>query len=216
MKNFETIFPLVIKDEGTKYTNDKDDHGGPTKYGITLTDVRLHLKKDATAEDVKALTLDQAKNIYKSKYWNALSCDTLPAGVDYTCFDYGVNSGLGRPRKALQQFKSLSGTSLITAINNERTAFLKAIAAKPGQAKFLRGWLNRVQRVNDFSLQLAKKDNVSGPVAGTVVVAGTAAATAHPTVLQYLHSHPSIVIASAIGIALVVGLVVHFIRNKGK
>src|ERR1700747_2526421 len=151
-QNFQIVLPRLLKDEGLRYTNDPDDSGGPTKYGITIKDVQLYVKKGATDKDVKALTLDQASSIYKSKYWDALSCDDLPSGVDYTCFDYGVNSGLGRPRKALQQFKTLTGTKLIDAINNERTAFLKALAAKRTKdQKYLNGWLARVERVRSFS-----------------------------------------------------------------
>jgi lysozyme family protein len=39
--------------------------------------------------------------IYYEKYWNALSCEDLPAGVDYAVFDYGVNSGIDRAAKVL-------------------------------------------------------------------------------------------------------------------
>ena len=96
------------------------------------------------------MSKSQASTIYKSKYWDALDCDALESGVDYTVFDYGVNSGLGRPRKALQRFKNQSGTSLIDSINNERTAFLEALAVGKN-AVFRKGWLARVSRVRNYS-----------------------------------------------------------------
>lgn len=210
MKNFEEIFPLLIKDEGPVYTNDPADSGGPTKFGVTLSDVRRYIKKNATAEDVKNLTLAQAKSIYKSKYWDALSCDTLPSGVDYTCFDYGVNSGLGRPRKVLDEFKAFSGTALIDAINNERLTFLKGLAAsRPKDQKFLKGWLARVNRVSEYSKKMyLRKDNISGPVAGTATVS---IATA---ISQYFHNHQIEIIGGGILIAVVIGFIIHTIRNK--
>src|SRR6185312_9585820 len=142
--NYDDCLTRLLKDEGG-YTNDKSDSGGPTNFGITLSDYRKYINSRGTAEDVRRMSVDQAKAIYRSKYWDALNCDNLPSGVDYTCFDYGVNSGLGRPRKALQRFKSLSGSNLINAINDERTAFLKAIGVGKN-ARFLKGWLNRVSR----------------------------------------------------------------------
>lgn len=210
MKNFEKIFPLLIKDEGTIYTNTPGDNGGPTKAGITLTDVRKYVKRNATAQDVRNLTLDQAKSIYKYKYWDTLGCDDLPAGVDYTCFDYGVNSGLGRPRKALQQFQSLSGVSLIDAINNERTAFLRNLAARQQHdQQFLHGWLARVERVRAYSKKLAQ-DNVTGPAVG----AGTLGLGA--SLYHFWHGHETLIIAGTVALAAVVGFAIHLYKNKGK
>ena len=208
MKNFEKVFPLLIKDEGEEYTDTPGDNGGPTKYGITLTDVKRFIKRNATSEDVRSLSLNQAKNIYKLKYWDALSCDDLPAGVDYTCFDYGVNSGLSRPRKALQQFKYLSGTKLIDAINNERTAFLKGLAAsQKHDEQFLTGWLNRVERVRNYSKKLTK-DNLSGPTVGSgIVLSGV-------FLSQFFHQYEYLIID--VTLAVIVGTAIHFLINKGK
>ena len=162
------------------------------------------------------MTVNQAKEIYRERYWNAMDCDSLSSGVDYTVFDYAVNSGVGRARKVLQKFSDKKGTDLINAINDERTAFLKALAAsQPKDQKFLRGWLNRVNRVRVNSLQLAKKDNVSGPAGG---IATGAAATAGVWVAfsNYIHTHPYVSVAAIAGVAVVIGLVIHFIRNRGK
>jgi len=211
--NFEKIFPDLIRDEGG-YSNDAFDAGGATKYGITIGDVRKYIKSDATNEDVKELTLDQAKKIYKERYWNALDCDNLPSGVDYTCFDYGVNSGIGRPKAALAMFKDKSGANLINAINDERVSFLRGLAErKPTQQKFLRGWLHRVERVRSTSLDLAK-DRITGPA--SAVVAGTAAtavvATQHPFFWQF---HPYWTLAGAAAVAVVIGIIIHHVRNSG-
>jgi lysozyme family protein len=200
-----------MKDEGG-YSNDPDDAGGPTKYGITIADVRKYIKKDATAEDVKALTEDEAKVIYKQRYWDALNCDNLPSGVDYTCFDYGVNSGIGRPKVALNKFKDKTGADLINAINDERMDFLKGLVSKkPSQQKFMKGWTARVNSVRSKSLDLAKS-TVTGPATGVVVAAGTAAATVNQ---HFWSAHPIATVAAIVVGAAVIGYIIHLIMNKG-
>lgn len=203
--NYQNCLTRLLKDEGG-YTNNKNDSGGPTNFGITLTDYRLYINSKGTAVDVKNMTVDQAKVIYKAKYWDAINGDTLPSGVDYTCFDYAVNSGLGRPRKALQRFKSKTGADLINAINDERTAFLQSIGVGKN-AVFMNGWMARVARVRAYSLSLAK-DNSTGPVAGTGVM-GLGASLA-----AYWHSHETAIIISAVVLAIAIGTAIHFYRNK--
>jgi lysozyme family protein len=38
-----------------------------------------------------------------TEYWDKARCDDLPSGLDWAVFDWGVNSGMGRPAKALQR-----------------------------------------------------------------------------------------------------------------
>lgn len=207
-QNYNQSLQLVLKDEGG-YSNVPGDNGGPTNFGITLADYRKYISRTGTAKDVKNMSLDEAKSIYKSKYWDALSCDSLPSGVDYTCFDYGVNSGLGRPRKALQRFKSLTGTKLIDAINDERVSFLRAIG-KGHNAQFMKGWMRRVSGVRAVSKQMATKDHSSGPTAA-VATAGAAIASS-----SFWHNHEYLIIGGGIGLAILVGLGIHYYLNRGK
>lgn len=214
MKNFDYCFKLLLKDEGG-YSNDPDDRGGATKYGITIADVDKYLKKGATPDDVKNLTVAQAEDIYKHKYWDALGCDNLPAGVDYTCFDYGVNSGLARPRAALKKFSDKQGADLINAINDERVTFLNNIVQRrPSQQKFYKGWMNRVARVRAVSLNLAKtKDTVSGPTTTVVTGAATTYGLWH-YMSDWIHHHPYLTAMAVLSIAAAVGYLVHYMRNK--
>jgi len=207
-QNFNDCLSRLLKDEGG-YTNDPNDSGGPTNYGITLNDYRSYINRAGTAQDVKKLTVAQATTIYREKYWNALGCDDLSSGVDYTCFDYGVNSGLGRPRKALQRFKSLSGTKLINAVNDERTAFLHSISGGKNE-RFLKGWLARVARVRQHSLDLAQTKPIAGPVAGTAMVGLSAYLS------QLWHSHEYLVLGGGILLAIAFGYAIHKELNKGK
>ena len=162
----EALRRLLIHEGG--YTNDAADPGGPTNFGITIADYRRYVKRDASAADVRAMKLDDAKTIYRSKYWGALRCDELPAGVDYAVFDYGVNSGVSRAAKVLQRIvgvaddgaigpKTLAAAqahdakTTVIAICDERLRFLKSLRT---WGVFGKGWGARVAEVKDYSLQL--------------------------------------------------------------
>lgn len=173
--NYDEALRRLLAHEGG-YTNHPSDPGGPTNFGITIHDYRKYLKPNATAADVRAMTLDQAKVIYRAKYWKAQRCDDLPAGVDYSVFDYGVNSGTGRSGKVLRRVVGLPDNThvvtdqvldavakrnakvVVTAINDERLRFLKSLKTWP---VFGAGWGRRVSEVKTFSLQLAERPIVA-------------------------------------------------------
>lgn len=184
----EALRRLLAHEGG--YTNHPSDPGGPTNYGITIADYRKYVKPNATAADVRVMKLDEAKSIYRAKYWAAQRCDELPPGVDDSIFDYGVNSGIGRSGKVLRRVVGLpDNTSVVTdevlkavakrdakaivvAINDERLRFLKGLKTWP---VFGAGWSRRVAEVKAFSLSLAERS-----VAARPQVAAAPAATAAP------------------------------------
>jgi lysozyme family protein len=152
------------------YTNHPSDPGGPTNFGITIHDYRKYVKRNATAADVRAMRLDEARTIYRAKYWDALRCDDLPSGVDYAVFDYGVNSGIARAAKVLQRCLGYAAPSsridegvaqatrrrdaaaLVAAICDERLRFLQRLRTWP---VFGRGWGRRVAEVRRVALAMA-------------------------------------------------------------
>ena len=79
---YDSALVRLLAHEGG-YTNHPSDPGGPTNFGITIHDYRRYLKPGAAAADVRAMKIDEAKAIYRSKYWDAVRCDDLPAGLDY-------------------------------------------------------------------------------------------------------------------------------------
>jgi len=171
-RNQEIFLKGVIAHEGSKYTDGVHpyDPGGPTRWGITLTDARLHWKPNATAEDVKGMPIGVAIGIYKSKYWATVRADELPGGVDYSTADYGVNSGIGRAKKVLQRvigvepangrlddntmavLKRKDPKAVINAMNDERINFLQHLAIWP---TYKNGWTTRVREVRALSIKLA-------------------------------------------------------------
>jgi lysozyme family protein len=164
---------LLIHEGG--YTNHPSDPGGPTKFGITIVDYRRYVKAGATAADVRAMTLGEAETIYRERYWNAMRCDELPAGVDYAVFDYAVNSGISRAAKVLQRLLGFAdngriGDALLAAVRkrdaadliarlcDERLAFLQRLKTWP---VFGAGWGRRVKEVRAAALAMAKAKTVS-------------------------------------------------------
>lgn len=162
--SYERSLANVLVSEGYTYTNVPGDPGGPTNYGVTIYDVRKYLLPNATAQDVRALTLAQAKAIYHAHYWVAINGDALPAGLDYTVFDYGVNAG---PSRALYDLRACHGIAadendgtdaatpqeLIKCVNNRRMRFQMALPSRLD--KFKRGWRNRIKSVTNISLSMA-------------------------------------------------------------
>lgn len=165
----ESLRRLLVHEGG--YTNNPHDPGGPTNFGITIYDYRKYVKPGASAADVRAMKVDEAKAIYRAKYWDAQRCDELPAGVDYCVFDYGVNSGIGRSKKVLQRIvgipadgalgpatmKAVAATDpkkIIIDMQAERLRFLKRLRTWP---VFGRGWGRRVAEVKTVALAMAAK-----------------------------------------------------------
>ena len=106
--SYDEALTRLLAHEGG-YSNHPSDPGGPTNFGITIDDYRKYLKPNATAADVRAMKVGEAKAIYRSKYWDAMRCDELAPGVDYCIFDYAVNSGTGRAPKVLQRLVRCAG-----------------------------------------------------------------------------------------------------------
>ena len=167
--NYDASLARVLKHEGG-YSNHPSDPGGPTNFGITIHDYRRYIKANGIAADVRDMKLADAAKIYRARYWDALRCDELPAGLDYAVFDYGVNSGIGRAAKVMQRLLGIgSGTamtdaviagvrkgspsSLIARLCDERLAFLKSLRTWP---VFGAGWGRRVTEVRRDALAMTK------------------------------------------------------------
>lgn len=101
MDVFEKAFNATLKHEGA-YSDHALDAGGKTKYGIIERVARQH----GYAGEMKDLSLDFAKKIYRSDYWDKNNLDAVAkvcpeAAVEM--FDTGVNMGVGIAARFLQQ-----------------------------------------------------------------------------------------------------------------
>jgi len=157
----EALISKVIEREGG-YVNHPQDRGGPTNWGITQATLADWRGQPVTEFQVKALSQDEARHIYRDRYFRGLDGVTDPKVLELL-FDYAVNSGTGRAVKALQ---SVIGATPDGAWGPKSAAALKAvpdqsklywplvcerldnylriIGRDPSQAVFAAGWANRI------------------------------------------------------------------------
>jgi lysozyme family protein len=165
-ENFDASFARIIKSEGG-YVNDPADRGGETNLGVTIAAWGAYLKRAIQPGEMKALKQETVKPFYKQMYWDLVKCDDLPVGVDYAVFDFAVNAGTGRAAKFLQRSVGADDDGVIGAgtlglvaktdpavllknFAEQKQRFYNGLAEKnPSQQKFLKGWLARVDHVQD-------------------------------------------------------------------
>ena len=166
---FNSIFEYILDVEGG-YSNDKADKGGKTKYGI----IEVEARKYGYKGDMKDLSKEIAEDIYKNKYYLSNNLDKIKdKRVALSIADWTINSGNWGTKKAQQTVNILKGDVLvvdgvlgeksiqaINSINPEmfltqyhelQRKFYKAIVDNnPSQSVFLKGWLNRVIKKENY------------------------------------------------------------------
>src|ERR1035437_1405926 len=91
---FQKYFDRLMGYEGG-YINDHNDPGGETKWGIS--------KRSYPNLIIKALTREDAFNIYKRDFWDNIKADNLPDNVSFQLFDFAVNSGIDTAIRCFQR-----------------------------------------------------------------------------------------------------------------
>ena len=95
--NFDDAFTRLLGNEGG-YTNNPNDPGGETNWGIS--------KRSYPDVDIKNLTQEGAKAIYLRDFWNPIG-DAHPA-IKFQVFDFAVNSGI---RTAIRKLQAAIGVA---------------------------------------------------------------------------------------------------------
>lgn len=135
-KSFQACMAFVLKWEGN-YTNDPDDPGGETKYGIAK---RFHPDLD-----IKNLTTSQALSIYEKEYWLPLGCDKLSPDLACAAMDSAVNLGVSRVKSWLEitsDWKEL--------IELRKGFYGQEWIERPSSRKYFKGWMNRCDALKDY------------------------------------------------------------------
>ena len=112
-KNIEQALDELLKVEGG-YTNDPNDSGGETNFGVTKAVAQAF----SFTGSMKDMTVAQAKEIYRARYWVQPKFDQLAAispDLAYMLFDIGVNMGQATGVKFLQR--------ALNVLNNGGTMF---------------------------------------------------------------------------------------------
>lgn len=161
----------VLAKEGG-YVNHPADRGGPTKFGITQKTLSKYLEKVVSVDEIKALDLETAKDIYELKYYRQPKIDRLPVSIQPFIFDCAVNHGPRRAIKFLQQTcndagygplivdglmgpktkvqaiaccEELGQWMLLALIEERQLFYIQIVDRDQSQHVFLKGWLNRAR-----------------------------------------------------------------------
>ena len=166
---FNKCLDRVLKHEGG-FVHDIFDSGGMTNLGITKRVWEEFVGHPVSEADMRSLTVEKVSKLYKQRYWDRVQADRLPKGVDYVVFDFAVNAGVGRAVKTLQStvgstpdgvigprtlasVNTMDGKELVNKYSDAREEFYQGIVArKPDQARFIRGWLRRVEEARQSGL----------------------------------------------------------------
>jgi len=157
LNNFDPCHAQTAKWEGG-WSDHAADRGGKTNWGITQATLSAYLGRPATANEIRNLTKEQAKTIYRKLFWNAVGAESMPMGVDLCCYDWGVNSGPARGRSAYARVASLPITAAekVKAICASRRSFFRGIIARnASQRVFEKGWMRRVAGIEAVAYKWA-------------------------------------------------------------
>lgn len=108
---FDALLPgLLVREGGARITNDPSDAGGVTKWGVSLRWLRTQGALgdtdddgDVDADDVRALSRDEAAEHYWRAFWLQPGWYTLPRLIAAKLLDLGVNAGTGTAIRLLQR-----------------------------------------------------------------------------------------------------------------
>lgn len=163
---------VVLKHEGGFSMNPKDP-GGATNFGITKETLSQWRGRPVTVEEVRDLTIGEARDIYRVWYWDAAECDQLPAGLNLCVFDCAVNQGLRRAilflqwavgaiedakmgpatLTAVQKHYDASPRSLINTYQDRRLHHYQSLKIWP---TFGKGWKNRAEDIRRHALEAVR------------------------------------------------------------
>lgn len=165
MSAFEEAFALTVGEEGG-FGRDPRDRGNWTSGKVgegELRGTKFGISAAAYPRlDIAALTLDDARAIYRRDYWTAIRGDELPRPIALAVFDAAVNSGPGAAARLLQaavgaaedgaigpatlaRVRAMAPLALLDDFHARRLGFMGQAA---GWATYARGWAGRVLRLH--------------------------------------------------------------------
>ena len=163
MNAIEDIIDDLLAREGG-FCNIAQDRGGATNYGITQNTLSGWLKREATVAEVKNMTVETARDIYRQLYYvepgfaRIADPDLLGLMVD-SAVQHGTNTVTRWLQRACDVAQDgVLGPTTATAIESHGGAWLyrrllairigyyfSIIANNPSQVIFAKGWFNRIK-----------------------------------------------------------------------
>jgi lysozyme family protein len=165
MSNFEACYRAMMRWE-KGYADHPRDPGGKTMDGVTERVFHAWLnRRGEPLRPVRSITEAEKMAIYRTQYWDAVSAEELPPGLDLVVFDAAVNSGPGRAARWLQAalgvaqdgqignvtiaaaheaYERDDDATVITRYMDIRDAFLRRLSTFDA---FGKGWMNRTRDI---------------------------------------------------------------------
>jgi hypothetical protein len=169
----DSLNQILVSEGG--FQDDKEDTGNyrpdgtlvGTNRGITPTALAEFKGVDPnsiTVEDIKNVTEEEARTIYRQNYFNKPKINELPQDLQASVFDMYINSGsnaikilqkaAGLPKKKQDGSVGPETLAAITSANvskeeyaDARIAFYKdLVKRKPKTKKYLNGWITRANK----------------------------------------------------------------------
>jgi len=163
---FRMALHITLKLEGYE-SNDPNDSGGYTKYGIAQ-----NKHKDI---DVKSLTLNDVKQIAYNDYWLRYKCDIV-SEINYKLaimhFDTAYHTGINSVHVLQKAIRTQHPQIMVDGIFGDQTEkylimcnqkmllesytlnrirfYNELVANRPKDKKYLHGWINRSYIVYDY------------------------------------------------------------------
>lgn len=168
-QNFEQCLEMLLHHEGG-FVNHPKDPGGMTNLGVTRAVYEQWMGRHVSEDEMRALTPEDVAPVYKQNYWDKVRGDDLPAGLDWVAFDWAVNSGAGRPAKAIQRCVGAKqdgaiGPKTLAMVANHEPEFIIAYVSDQRQKfyenlktfeTFGRGWTRRNKETREAAVAMSK------------------------------------------------------------
>ena len=146
---FEQAVSKVLMIEGGYVLDDAG--AGPTNFGINGQANKI------SGDDIRNLSKAQAIDIYKTRYWDVIKADNLPANIRMMAFDAAVNQGPGTALRMLKAAKTDDGTySLDRFVTLRQMQYRRTLNGKkfnmmPQSEKdmYMASWMNRIKEIQN-------------------------------------------------------------------
>lgn len=112
-KNFDFALETLFQVEGG-IADDPNDPGGWTNFGISWG---FAASIGWTKERHRAITREQAAELYREHFWEKCYADDLPSGLDLVVFDMAVNSGSRTAVRGLQKSMGVASDGIIGPVS---------------------------------------------------------------------------------------------------
>lgn len=137
------------------YTDDPNDPGGETKYGIS--------KRANPTLNIADLSLATALDCYYKEYWIAFGLDSLAFPFSVAALDTYVQH---RPNVAAKLLKDAEG-SVQKLLEARRVFYLNLVGKNASLLKFKNGWLARLRDLGIYCSMLSQEDLLARPPSAT-------------------------------------------------